>query len=214
MKLKRKLLRNSRLYLIIDKETTGNKSIFGIASEIKASGITCIIQLRDKISKKADIVKEAYRLKKLLLKSSILFIINDYPDIAKITDCDGIHIGQEDINIALARGILGKEKTIGVSCHSLKQAKQAQNNGADYIGIGPVFTTPTKPEYKPVGLKMLSTVMKQLNIPAFAIGGINKDNIHQVTSAGANRIAVVRAVCQGKSAEIFRRLRRFEAGKI
>lgn len=196
MKLKRKLLRNSRLCLIIDKETTGNKSIFGIASEIKASGITCIIQLRDKISKKADILKEASKLKKLLLKSSILFIINDYPDIAKITDCDGVHIGQEDMDIASARGILGKEKIIGLSCHSLKQAKQAQNNGADYIGIGPVFSTPTKPEYNPIGLKMLSAVMKQIDIPAFAIGGINKDNIQQITSAGAKRIAVVRVVCR------------------
>ncbi|MFH1441556.1 MAG: thiamine phosphate synthase [Candidatus Omnitrophota bacterium] len=199
MKLKRKLLSDSRLCLIIDKETAGNKSILRIASEIKASGIPCIIQFRDKISKKADILKEACNLKKLLLKSSIVFIINDYLDIAKITDCDGIHIGQEDINIVSARGILGKEKIIGVSCHSLKQAKQARDNGADYIGIGPVFGTPTKPEYKPIGLKMLSRVVKQIDIPVFAIGGINKDNIQQLTSAGADRIAVVRAVCQAEN---------------
>lgn len=196
MNLKKKLLNNSRLCLIIDKETSGNKSIFGIASEIKSSGIPCIIQLRDKISKKTDILKEACVLKKLLLKSSIVFIINDYPDIAKITDCDGVHIGQDDMGIAAARGILGKEKIIGVSCHSLKQAKQARDNGADYIGIGPVFGTPTKPEYKPIGLKMFNRIIKQIGIPTFAIGGINKDNIQQLTSVGANRIAVVRAVCQ------------------
>ncbi len=199
MNLRKELLNNSRLCLIIDKETARNKSILRIASEIKASGIPCIIQFRDKISQKTDILKEARKLKKLLLKSRALFIINDYADIAKTAGSDGVHIGQDDMDIAAARGILGEKKLIGVSCHSLKQAKQAQNNNADYIGIGPVLGTPTKPGYKPIRLKVLTKVTKQINIPAFAIGGINKNNLPLIVSAGANRIAVVRAVCQAEN---------------
>lgn len=197
MKSKKKLLKKSRLYLIIDKKTCGQKSLLEAADKIKSLGAD-IIQLRDKISDKAAILKAAYSLRRLLAKSKTLFIINDYLDIARITDADGIHLGQEDCSIKIARKILGKDKIIGLSCHSLKQAIEAQKQGADYIGIGPIFKTPTKPATSPIGLKIIREIGRRLKIPFFAIGGIDKNNIKKVVAFGAKRVAVTRAADQAR----------------
>lgn len=197
MKSKKELLKKSRLYAIIDKKTCGQKSLLEAADKIKSLGAD-IIQLRDKISDKAAILKDAYSLRRLLAKSKTLFIINDYLDIARITDADGIHLGQEDCSIKIARKILGKDKIIGLSCHSLKQAIEAQKQGADYIGIGPIFKTPTKPAAKPIGLKIIREIGRRLKIPFFAIGGIDKNNIKEVVACGAKRVAVTRAADQAR----------------
>lgn len=191
MSLKKKLLKDARLYAIIDKELSRKLSILNLARKIKGLGAD-IIQLRDKVSKKKDVIKEAVLLSKLLSNSNTLFIVNDYLDIAKISDSDGLHLGQTDTSIETARRILGKDKIIGISCHNLKQAMTAQTKGADYISIGPVFPTPVKPEYKPLGLKLIKKVKKKIRVPFFAIGGINQDNIDEVLTAGASRIAVCR----------------------
>lgn len=195
---KRRLLKESRLYVIIDKQIAANRPILNIARQIKHSGAG-IIQLRDKISKKENILREGFILRKLLLNSKTLFLINDYLDIAKIVECDGVHLGQDDLSIELARKILGKEKIIGVSCHSLKQAVQAQKSGADYISIGPVFPTPLKPEYKPVGLQLIKRIKAKIKIPFFAIGHINEPNIDRVVSSGAKRVAICRAALEAKN---------------
>lgn len=197
MKSKKELLKKSRLYLIIDKKTCGQKGLLEAATKIKNLAPD-IIQLRDKISAKAAILKDAYSLRQLLAKSKTLFIINDYLDIARITDADGIHLGQEDCSIKLARKILGKDKIIGLSCHSLKQAIEAQKQGADYIGIGPIFKTPTKPATSPIGLKIIRKIGRKLKIPFFAIGGIDKNNIKKVVAFGAKRVAVTRAADQAR----------------
>lgn len=194
MKSKKKLLEESRLYAIIDKKICGEKSALGLAAKIKNKGAD-IIQYRDKGSDKKGILKVAFALKKILYNKS-LFIINDYLDIAKMSDCDGIHLGQQDSSIYIARRILGKDKIIGVSCHSLTQAVRAQSEGADYISIGPIFATPTKPEYPPIGLGLIKDIRKKIKIPFFAIGGINQDNINEIASYGIKRIAVCRALCQ------------------
>jgi len=190
---KRKLLKKSRLYAILDKKIAANSSILKIAKQIVNCGVD-IIQLRDKVSKKEEIIRESLVLRKLLLNSRALFIINDCLEIAKIVDSDGIHIGQEDLSIKLARKILGKDKIIGISCHSLKQAVEAQSKGADYISIGPVFPTPVKPEYKPVGLGLIKKIKARIKIPFFAIGHINQFNIDSVISMGARRVAVCRGI--------------------
>lgn len=195
MNLKRRLLEGSCLYAVIDKKTLKKKSLIDATGIIKDAG-TNIIQLRDKVSARADVLKSAFGLRSLLSGSKMLFIVNDYLDVAKIADSDGIHLGQGDIPVKIARKILGKEKIIGVSCHSLKQAKDAQNAGADYISIGPIFATPTKPEYKPVGLSLLKKARDKIRIPFFAIGGINEDNLDQVFSSGARRVAACRAAGQ------------------
>ena len=197
MNLKKKLLKESRLYVIVDKKVSGARPIFNIVSKIKDLGAD-IIQLRDKESKKESILKEAYRLRKLLTNTQTLFIINDYIDIAKLVDSDGIHLGQNDLPLETARQLLGKDKIIGISCHNLNQAIEAQKNGADYISIGPVFSTPTKPEYKAVGLDLIRKVKKAVQIPFFVIGGINENNINDILSLGIKRAAICRAICRAK----------------
>lgn len=161
-----------------------------------------IVQLRDKFSNKETILQNAFLLQKSFLNTNTLFIVNDYLDIAKIADCDGLHIGQKDIPIEIARRILGKEKVIGVSCHNLKQALDAQKRGADYIGFGPIFPTPTKPGYKAIGLGSIKKLKKKLKIPFFAIGNINFNNVNRVMSAGADRVAVCRAVLKAKNVSL------------
>lgn len=198
MKSKNKLLRKSRLYAILDREILGSRSLLHAADIIK--GKYCnIIQFRDKVSDKESVLEKAFALRRLLLKSAALLIINDYLDIAKIIDSDGIHLGQDDVPIEIARKILGEDKVIGISCHSLRQALLAQDCGADYVSLGPAFATFTKPEYKPVGLGLIRKFEKKIKIPFFVIGGINLTNINRVVSKGAVRVAVCSAICQAKN---------------
>jgi len=162
-----------------------------------------IFQYRDKVSNKETVLRNARRLKKSC-GGNTLFIVNDFLDVAKIIDCDGVHFGQGDLSLKLARSFLGPDKIVGISCHSLKQAINAQNCGADYIGVGPIFLTSTKPGNKPVGLGLIEAVAKKIKIPFFAIGGINKNNLNSVLSAGAKRVAISSAICKAKniSAEV------------
>lgn len=167
------------------------------AEALKGSGAG-IIQLRDKESCISSLLKDAYAVRKALAGSRTLFIVNDYIDIAAITDSDGIHLGQDDASIEAARRILGRDKLIGISCHSLNQAINAEKRGADYIGVGPVFATATKPGHRPVGLELVRQVSSSIKIPFFAIGGINRSNIAAVLASGANRVAASSAVCGQK----------------
>jgi len=194
MRSRRNLLKRSRLYLILDKP----------GFDIKA-GRFGIVQLRDKISAKPGILKSALKLKQRLQGSNTLFIVNDYPDLAVFSGADGVHLGQEDMPLEKARQILGKDYIIGISCHNLVQALKAQKQGADYIGIGPVFATPTKPGIRPIGLKVLNELKGKIKIPYFAIGGINKNNIGKIIAAGCRRVAVRGAAADAK--ELFKELK-------
>lgn len=196
---KKKLLKKSRLYVILDKSLCRDTNLLKVFKKIKNKGVD-IVQLRDKTSPKKEVFKLALQLKYLLNKNKVIFIINDYADIAKIVDADGLHIGQNDLDIKEARRILGRDKIIGVSCHNLKQILAAKKKGADYIGIGPVFHTSLKPELKPLGLDILKKINKrQWSIPIFAIGGINEFNLNRVLATGIKRIAVSRAICKAKN---------------
>lgn len=199
MTLRKKLLKESSLYLILDKKTAGSSSLFDIASKVRDSGVD-IVQFRDKQPRKESIIKDVFILRKLLYGTKTLFLINDYLDVAKITDADGLHIGQSDTSIEIARQVLGPDKIIGVSCHNIREALQAQDKGADYIGIGPLFPTPTKPEYKPIGLGILQELRKKIMIPFFAIGGVNLGNIHKIVERRVKRAAVCRAILKAKNA--------------
>lgn len=202
MKSKKKLLKESRLYVIIDKGTLKKrKSIFGAVSKIKNLGVD-IVQLRNKESNKETILRDAYALHKLLLNTKTIFIVNDYIDVAKIVDCDGIHLGQDDTPVEIARQILGDDKIIGVSCHNIKEALKAQTKGADYISIGPVFKTALKPKSNTLGLNTIREIIKKIRMPLFVIGGIDEDNISKVLSTGAKRVAVCRAVCRAKDIKL------------
>ncbi|RKY31881.1 MAG: thiamine phosphate synthase [Candidatus Omnitrophota bacterium] len=199
MRSKKAWLKKSLVYAVIDKEILKKKkkTLAAAAKRIKSQGIK-LVQLRDKKSKKANVLIEACMLSKIL-KGSSLFIINDFLDVASICGADGIHLGQDDTSVSLARKIIGKEKIIGVSCHSLKQALKAQSQGADYIGVGPIFKTPLKAKGKPVGLRLLEKIVKKIKIPVFAIGGINRNNAWQIYAVGAKRIAVCRALLEAGS---------------
>lgn len=199
MKSKKKLLKKSLLYLILDRKQAGSSfSLYSIARKIKDSDID-IIQFRDKISKKEIIIRDVFTLRKLLSGSKAIFIVNDYLDIAKIVDSDGVHLGQQDMSLKVARKVLGPDKIIGISCHNLKQAFAAEKGGADYIGIGPLFPTPTKPEYKAIGLKTIKKLKNKIKIPFFVIGDINLSNIEKVVSSGARRVAVCRAILNARN---------------
>jgi thiamine-phosphate pyrophosphorylase len=136
-----------------------------------------------------------------------LFIVNDYVDVAVAALADGVHLGQEDLSLKQARKILGKNRIIGISCHNLAQALKAQKEGADYIGIGPIYPTATKPGYPGIGLKAAAELKNKIKIPYFAIGNIGEGNIEQITAVGIRRIAVCRAILEsGDSQKAAKRL--------
>jgi thiamine-phosphate pyrophosphorylase len=194
-------LKNCRLYVVIDQRTTEGRDLIKIARKAIIGGAD-LIQLRfSKETLARYILKIAFKIKGVAEKSGCLFIINDRVDIAHAVDADGVHLGQEDIAVKSARSILKVNKIIGISTHNLLQAVHAERQGADYISVGPVFRTPTKKEYRPVGLKLLNRVSKRIKIPFFAIGGINHDNIDSVIAAGAERIAVVRAAIAARNVQ-------------
>jgi thiamine-phosphate pyrophosphorylase len=154
-----------------------------------------VIQLRDKDSDKKTVLEAAVILRKELSRTKSIFIVNDHADIAKLADADGLHLGQSDLPLKYARRLLGSGKLIGISCSNLKEALAARENGADYLGIGPVFPTDTKAECGLVDLKFVKAVAKKISIPVFAIGGINEINIKEVLSLGCRRVAISSAIC-------------------
>ena len=184
MKSRKILLNKSLLYLILDKPGFTKLSLDGVG----------LIQLRDKVSDKAHLLSLANKLARRLKKTKTLFIINDHIDLAIVCGADGVHLGQGDLPLKQARSLLGKDKLIGISCHNLQQALKAQKDGADYIGIGPVYPTATKPEYRAIGLRVLQQLKGKIKIPYFAIGNVHKGNIKEISAAGARRIAVCRAI--------------------
>lgn len=189
MKWKEEYLKDCNLYVILDRQLAGNRDLVAIASELSAGGAG-IIQYRDKVSSYKIIMDTAERLSRLGLP----LIINDYPKIAKTVNAGGVHLGQTDIDIAAARKIIGEDKIVGCSTHCIEEAEKAKQAGADYIGVGPVFATTTKKDVFPVGTGILKQIMLQVNIPAFAIGGINLDNLDTVLSVGMRRIAVGKGI--------------------
>ncbi len=200
MKSRKSLLKKSQLYLILDKPTFGRRSLKSIYSAVSIGKID-LIQLRDKKSAKSCVLNSAIKLSKRLRRTKTLFIVNDYIDVAVASGADGVHLGQGDLPVNEARKILGKDYIIGISCHGLAQALKAQKAGADYIGIGPVYATVTKPEYKPVGVKTLRQLKDKIKIPYFAIGDISQGNVGKVVAAGARRIAVCRAILKAPDPE-------------
>ncbi len=160
-----------------------------------------VVQLRDKDLSARELFQLAKELQAICDQTGTFFILNDRVDVAKAAGLDGVHLGQNDLSARETRKILGHNKLIGVSTHSTAQALQAAGDGADYIACGPVFATPTKPDYRPVGLELVKEYKKLVRIPFVAIGGIDDTNVDQVIAAGADRVAVVRAVAAAADPE-------------
>lgn len=152
-----------------------------------------VLQYRDKKCTRKQMLETAREIRDITRKSNTMFIVNDYIDIALLAGADGVHLGQDDIPVREAREITPPGFIIGVSTHSLEQALTAQEEGADYIGSGPVFATPTKEDYIPIGMETVKQVIRSVNIPVVAIGGLTPDNIDELREAGVKNFAMVRA---------------------
>jgi len=158
-----------------------------------------LIQLRGKNKSMGELLDLAAELHELAAKFSTPVIMNDYAEIARAAPVEGVHVGQDDDSIEIARQKAGREILIGKSTHSLEQARAAQAEGADYIGFGPIFATPTKPDYAPIGLENIKRVHEEVNLPIFCIGGINIDTLQSVLDAGAKRVVMVSALLKAQN---------------
>lgn len=185
---------NYDLYVITDQRISHGKSHLEVAEAALAGGAT-VIQFRDKEMKDSEVIVFCREIYKLTKKKGVSFIVNDRVEVTKAVDADGVHLGQEDMSFSLARKILGKEKIIGISVETVKQAIKAVEGGADYLGIGPIYPTATKPDAgKALGIARLKEIRESVNIPIVAIGGINEDNLEEVLRAGADGVALISAV--------------------
>lgn len=182
------------LYAIIDNSLTTSVSNIEIARKLLTGGAR-ILQLRGKGLSSGELLKEAREISTLTKKAGALFIVNDRADIALLSNADGVHLGQDDMPIAEARKILGREKLIGISTHNIEQALKAEQEGADYIGFGPIFETKTKEDAEEAkGLQALREIKINVKIPVAAIGGINLENLKEVMDTGADGAAVISAI--------------------
>jgi thiamine-phosphate pyrophosphorylase len=181
------------LYVILDRQFLAGRDELDIAGQIIEGGAR-VIQLRDKQSKKGELLIVAQKLKELCSQAGVLFIINDYLDLAMAVDADGLHIGQEDLPLPVVRRELPIDKIVGRSVTTVSQATKAQNEGADYIAVGSIFPTATKKEATVVGVDMLKELKRIVSTPVVAIGGINQNNIGEVVAAGTDAVAVISAV--------------------
>lgn len=203
--MKRKL--DFKLYVITGENYHPGRSMLEVM-EAALKGGADIVQLRDKNGSKRDLFEKAKKLKELTNKYGVPLLINDHPDIALAVEADGVHLGQDDMPIAVARKIIGPERIIGLSTHRIEQARAAVEAGADYIGVGPVYATGTKPGRQPVTTAYVSQVAAEITIPWVAIGGITPENSNEVLRAGARRLCAVSAIVGSDDPEaVSRRLK-------
>jgi thiamine-phosphate pyrophosphorylase len=192
-------LRECRLYGIIDLGYVPRLLDCSRVAEQMISGGVDLIQLRGKGKSIDELINLAFEIHEITARSDTPLIVNDHAEIAAQVPVEGVHVGQDDDSILIARQKAGRDLIIGKSTHSLAQAHTAQGEGADYIGFGPIFTTPTKPDYKPIGLDDIKQVHLDVGIPIFCIGGINIDNLQRVIDAGAKRVVMVSALLKAHS---------------
>ncbi len=181
------------LYLVTDRTWLKGRSLATQIEESLQAGAT-MVQLREKNMPIQKFVEEAHQIRSLTRQYQIPFIINDEVEVALASDADGVHLGQEDGNITSARVRLGEDKIIGISVHTVEEALEAQQNGADYIGVGAVFPTSTKKDANPLSVDMLRAICGAVTIPVVAIGGITVDNIMQLNGSGVDGVAVISAI--------------------
>ena len=192
------VLSECRFYGIIDLGYVQESDITHVAEQM-IEGCVDMIQLRGKGKSLDELTGYAARLHEITARSSTPLIVNDHAEIASRVPVEGVHVGQDDDSIEVARRKAGRIVLIGKSTHSLDQALAAQHEGADYIGFGPIFATPTKPDYAPIGLADIKRVHADVSLPIFCIGGINIGNLQSVIDAGAKRIVMVSALLKAHS---------------
>ncbi|MBA3273611.1 MAG: thiamine phosphate synthase [Chthoniobacterales bacterium] len=188
-------LRACRLYGIVDLGYVGASGVTRVAREMMAGGVG-VIQLRGKDRTVAELTSLASELHEVTSGGGVPLIINDHPEIARAVGAEGVHVGQDDISIVEARAAVGPGCLVGKSTHSEEQALAAAAEGADYIGFGPLFATPTKPTYSAIGLSDIERVHRTVSVPIFCIGGIKRCNLPAVVAAGARRVVIVSELLQ------------------
>lgn len=188
----------ARLYVV----TAAEHDPARVADVVRAAcaGGAGVVQLRRKGDAGLETLRLAERCRAITAAAGALFVVNDRLDVAMACDADGVHLGQDDLPLAVARRVWPGH-VVGRSTHSLAQAVEAEAEGADYAGVGPVFATPTKPGRAAVGLPLVAEASNHLHIPWFAIGGVDAQTLGCVLGAGARRVAVVRAVCDAADVE-------------
>jgi len=188
-----RLSADALLYAIIDLGYVSAEDAPTILEKLNAGGID-MVQLRGKNRSLDELSALAERL--LTISTKIPLIANDHAEIAQRVEVQGVHVGQNDDSIEKVRAQIKRPIVVGKSTHSIEQAVAAEREGADYIGFGPIFSTPTKPDYSPIGLEQIREVHKRVSIPIFCIGGIKSENLVQVIAAGAKRVVIVSGLLQ------------------
>ena len=187
------LKKDLKLYLVTDSEILKDRDFYKCIEDAIKSGVT-MVQLREKNADGKEFLEKAIKLRKLTNKYNTTFVINDRIDIAILVDADGVHIGQSDIDAVSARKLLGDNKIIGVSARNLQEAKIAKENGADYLGIGAMFSTSTKSDAKLVSFDTLEEITNEVNLPFVLIGGITLDNVKKLKHFKPDGYALVSGI--------------------
>ncbi len=183
------------LYVITDEQLGKGRSHYEIA-KLAIDGGADVIQLRDKTASGRKMYDNALKLRKLTRETGVIFIVNDRVDIGMAVDADGVHVGQKDLPAAVTRKLIGADKILGVSAETVDESLQAKYDGADYVGVGPIFEARnTKPDTSaPQGLQLLANVRNAVDLPIVAIGGLNLNNALETIRAGADCLSVISAV--------------------
>jgi len=193
----------ARLYAIVDTGYVEPGRVAQLTEQLVLGGVD-LIQLRAKKLAQSEIAELGKGMRGIIpspdFRPGPLFILNDHPELVAEMGADGIHVGQDDLSVGDARARAGAGCLVGKSTHSLEQAVAAEKEGADYIGVGPIYATPTKPDYVPVGPALIGQVRGAVRVPQFCIGGINEATLPEALAAGARRVVIVSALL--KSADI------------
>jgi thiamine-phosphate pyrophosphorylase len=185
--------RGLNFILITDRKVCG-KNLTNIIEQAVEGGVGTV-QLREKDLSTSDLYSLAEEIREITKRKGANLIINDRVDIATAVDADGVHLGWQSLEIDMVRRMIGRDKIIGFSAHSLKEAEKAENSGADYVTISPIFDTVNKDYFiKPLGVSEIGKIKEQIDIPVIALGGINENNVKDVLKNGADGIAVISAI--------------------
>ena len=188
-------LANARLYAIVDTGYVDINRIAAVTEQLVLGGVD-LIQLRAKKQTLEEIAILGQTMRDVIPPDGPLFVLNDHPELVSGMGADGIHVGQDDLSVDEARAKAGSGVIVGKSTHALDQAIAAEKEGADYIGVGPIYATLTKPDYVPVGPPLIGQVRAAVRVPQFCIGGINEKTLPEVLAAGAKRVVIVSALLQ------------------
>jgi thiamine-phosphate pyrophosphorylase len=207
----KEILAKARLYAIVDLGYVEGAQVPFVTQQLVSGGVD-LIQLRAKKASLAEIVQLGQAMREVIPASGPIFILNDHPRLVPEIGADGIHVGQDDLSVDEARKLAGGNVLVGKSTHALDQAIAAEKEGADYIGVGPIFATLTKPDYVPVGPPLIAQVRGAVSVPQFCIGGINEATLPEVIAAGALRVVIVSALLRSENIPAYCRRVREQLG--